>query len=108
MKRFRKLLYSFFVVEFLFAAIYASVFFLRLIPDSLGRIYTAFAFKEGCSCLFVVKASEDCCKDYVRQFFAPDVWDRSEDSFRIEFRSFFSDFESQAIFRGSRGCRLNF
>lgn len=37
MKRFRKLLYSFFVVEFVFVAIYASVFFLRLIPVLWGE-----------------------------------------------------------------------
>ncbi|PJZ55540.1 hypothetical protein [Leptospira barantonii] len=108
MKHFRKLLYSFLIVVVLGFTIYGSVFFLRMIPDSLGRIYATFASKEGCSCLFVVRAPEDYCKDYVRQFFAPDVWDRTEDSLRIEFHSFFSDFESKAIFQGSKGCRLNF
>lgn len=108
MRYFMKLLYSVLIVAAICSSFYVSVFILRMIPDSLGKIYTAFASKEGCSCVFVVKAPENYCKDYVRQFFSPDVWDLRRNSLRIEFHSFFSDFESEAIFQGSRGCRLNF
>ncbi|EPG67350.1 hypothetical protein [Leptospira wolffii] len=83
-----------------------SVYRLRILPDRVAGIYSSFAAKEGCSCVFVVRAPEEYCKDYVRRFFQPDVWILEKDSIQIEFRSFFSTFVSKASFEESQGCRL--
>ncbi|PJZ68883.1 hypothetical protein CH373_15530 [Leptospira perolatii] len=87
------------------ASIY-GIFHFRIIPDSLSNLYVSFAAKEGCSCIFVVNASEAYCKDYVHQVLSPDRWILEEDSLQVEFDSYFSKRKAKARFRKSQGCSL--
>ncbi|TGM12500.1 hypothetical protein EHQ81_01060 [Leptospira selangorensis] len=108
MKNFIKVLYilgAIFLILFLFIF---SVWKWRILPDSLGRTYSTFAAKEGCSCLFVSKGSEKYCKDYTKQFFSPDLWIQDDNSLSIEFYTLFTNFKSKAIFKPKQGCSLYF
>ncbi|TGK05624.1 hypothetical protein EHQ53_15785 [Leptospira langatensis] len=106
MGKFFKIVLITFSLFLIIGLILFAIFKFRLLPDPLARIYPSFAAKEGCSCLFVVKGSEEYCKDYVRQFFFPDEWIQGEDSLEVRFSSYFSEWKAKAIFRNSKGCRL--
>lgn len=106
MNKFIKILYVLGACVLVLFLIIFSVWKWRILPDSLGRTYSAFAAKEGCSCLFVSKGSEEYCKDYTKQFFSPDLWTREDNSLSIEFSTLFTNFKSKAIFKPKQGCNL--
>ncbi|TGK01136.1 hypothetical protein EHO59_14330 [Leptospira semungkisensis] len=106
MNKFLKILFITFLLFLSISLLVFSVFKFRILPDTLARIYPNFAAKEGCSCLFVVKASETYCKDYVRQFFLPDEWIVGSEYLEVRFSSYFSEFRARANFHGSKGCLL--
>ncbi|PJZ76897.1 hypothetical protein [Leptospira neocaledonica] len=107
MKKFIKILYTSGSVLVVFFLVVFSVWKWRILPDSLGSVYSSFVAKEGCSCLFVSKGSEEYCKDYTKQFFSSDLWIQDENSLSIEFSSFFSNFKSKAIYKEKQGCSLD-
>lgn len=75
-KRIRKVLYSFLIgIAILPVILYLLIVF-RLIPGELAQIQARFAAKEGCSCLFVVKGTDEYCKRYATVFYPPDEWDK--------------------------------
>ncbi|TGL64343.1 hypothetical protein EHQ64_03060 [Leptospira sarikeiensis] len=96
---------SFFISLVLILSLY-SILNWRILPDKLGKIYPSFAAKEGCSCLFVAKGSEEYCKDYVKQFFKPDEWIAGKNFLSIKFSTSFSDFHVKAVYRPKLGCNL--
>ncbi|MGJ4746922.1 hypothetical protein ACQV5M_11230 [Leptospira sp. SA-E8] len=108
MKKFIKILYILGVTGLVLFLLTFSVWKWRILPDSLGRVYSSFVAKEGCSCLFVSKGSEEYCKDYTKQFFSPDLWIQDENSLSIGFSTLFTDFKAKAIFKPTLGCSLDF
>ncbi|MGJ4789852.1 hypothetical protein EHQ52_12870 [Leptospira koniambonensis] len=108
MKNFIKVLYILGAAVLILFLFVFSIWKWKILPDSLGRVYSSFVAKEGCSCLFVVKGSEEYCKDYTKQFFSPDRWIQEENSLSVEFSSLFTNFRSKAVFKPKQGCSLDF
>lgn len=82
-------------------------FFFRFLPADLMRVQTNFAAKEGCSCLFVVRAGESYCKDYAGVFYSPDIWKADSESLTVGFASITGTFEAKAgLVSEEKGCRL--
>ncbi|TGK12154.1 hypothetical protein EHO60_07765 [Leptospira fletcheri] len=84
-----------------------GVFLFRFLPSDLMRVQANFAAKEGCSCLFVVRAEETYCKDYAKVFYSPDIWKADSESLTVGFVSMTGKFEAKAkLVSRENGCRL--